>query len=712
MPTQSAPIRRWQAAAIITVFFVAVAGAAAIGWWYARESPAHQGPIVLISVDGVPAAALSAYGGQRTDTPAIDRLAADAVIFDRAYAHSPQTLPAHASILTGQLPLQHGVRDDAGFTLTREVTTLAEMLRNRGFNTGAAVSSFLLRPESGIAQGFTYFDAEQPDAESGVPPTLARDGAATIDAAERWIRTQDGRRFFLFVQVDRRDADIAVTRLSSLLRDLEFYDGSTVVLVGDHGDGTADVGLDDAVLRIPLLVKQPDRAGAGRRVAAPVQQIDLAPTLLDLVRAPIPDQLRGRSLRAVLDGAETGVPEQPVYSESLSARYRFGGRPIYALTSATHRYVRGIHEELIALTPGITEPRDEPSADTARLSRELDRLLDGSDDAGPDPLAAADEERYASIGYLAAPRVPAGIQSPLTADDQVAIAEAHRAAAHLIGQKKYSAGIRALQAIVRDHPDLTVVHYQLGLLLARTGRLEEAIDALRTARELQPDAADLALALTDALMRAGQIDAAQEQADEAISLAEHGEAGQRAAAHEVAARVALARNDAAAATKHAMAAHDARPSTPFRQFVRGRLFYEEGEYEKALEAFEEAAGTARQGHEPVADLHLYLGESLAHLDRYPEAETQYREELRLFPRNIQAYTALAMLYRASNRDAALEEVLNELVSATPTPEGYAVAVKLWTILGDPSRAEALRSDARARFRGDPSLALLGRDGRR
>jgi tetratricopeptide (TPR) repeat protein len=161
-----------------------------------------------------------------------------------------------------------------------------------------------------------------------------------------------------------------------------------------------------------------------------------------------------------------------------------------------------------------------------------------------------------------------------------------------------------------------------------------------------------------------------------------------------------------------MAAHDARPSTPFRQFVRGRLFYEEGEYEKALEAFEEAAGTARQGHEPVADLHLYLGESLAHLDRYPEAETQYREELRLFPRNIQAYTALAMLYRASNRDAALEEVLNELVSATPTPEGYAVAVKLWTILGDPSRAEALRSDARARFRGDPSLALLGRDGRR
>src|SRR5215203_4698845 len=113
MPTHAPAraIRRWQAAVIITLFFAAVAGAAAIGWWYARESPAHQGPIVLISVDSVPASTLAAYGGERTATSAIDLLAAESVVFDRAYAHSPQTLPAHASILSGQLPLQHGVRD-------------------------------------------------------------------------------------------------------------------------------------------------------------------------------------------------------------------------------------------------------------------------------------------------------------------------------------------------------------------------------------------------------------------------------------------------------------------------------------------------------------------------------------------------------------------------------------------------------------------------
>ena len=129
-------------------------------------------------------------------------------------------------------------------------------------------------------------------------------------------------------------------------------------------------------------------------------------------------------------------------------------------------------------------------------------------------------------------------------------------------------------------------------------------------------------------------------------------------------------------------------------------------------SFSEAADALKDRGASIADLHLYLGESLARLDRYADAEAHFRDELRAYPRNVNAYTSLAMLYRASNRDAAVEDVLNELVAATPTPEGYAVAARLWTILGERSRAEALRSDARARFPGDPTLAQLERAPRR
>ena len=707
MPKPSpAPARRWVAVLILCLFGIAVVGAAAIGWWYARESPAHQGPIVVISVDGIAAAALPAYGAQRTDTPAIDALAAEGVVFDRAYAHSPLMVPAHASMLTGRLPLDHGVRDDAGFAISTDIQTLAELLRNRGFATGAAVSSFLLRPESGLAQGFSYFDAELPQG-SAETPALERQAAQTIEAAERWIQTQDDQRFFLFVQVNGADADVAVTRLLSVLKARSLYDHSTIVLVGDRGDPSAGLTLDDATLRVPLLVRQPDGEGAGRRVAVPVQQIDLVPTLLDLVRAPLPGGLRGRSLRAVLDDADATVDDQPIYSESLAASYRFGGHPLYALTSGEYRYVRGAEETLVSLVPRSDGTATGESAAAGRLRGELDRLLASAVTHRPEPLAASDEERFALFGYLGAPRLAAVDPPPFAGAAQPALIAEHRAAALLIGQKKYSAGIRALQKIVRDHRDLPSVHYQIGVLLVRTGRLEEAIEAFRTARELQPNAPDLALALADALMRAGQADAAREQADAAIALALPESPQQRSAAYEMAARVALASQDSEAATRYAELAQAADPRRPVPQFVSGRLAYERGEYADAAAAFERAVATTREAAAPIPDLHLYLAESLAHLDRYAEAETHYREELRVFPRNVQAYASLAMLYRASNRDDAVEDVLNELVSGTPTPEGYAVAARLWTILGNRSRAEALRSDARVRFRGDPLPALLG-----
>ena len=704
--------RPWQATLIVSVVAVAVASAAGIGWWLARESAPHQGPIVLISVDGIAAADLPVYGARRTDTPAIDALASEAVVFDRAYSHSPQTLPAHASLLSGQLPPSHGVRDDAGFSLAPDVRTLPELLRNRGFVTGGAVSTYLLRRESGIAQGFAFFDGELPQDAGTETPAVERDGTLTVEAAERWMEKQDGQRFFLFVQVNERHADVAVTRLTQSLKQRELYDDATIVLVGDRGDVGSGTSLDDKALRIPLLVKQPGREGAGRRITFPVQHVDLLPTILDLVRAPFPDGLQGRSLRSVLDDPDATLQPQPIFSEALTAYYRFGGDPVFAVSDGQFRYVRGTNEEFTVIeTPSGEATAGEASA-AGRLRAILDDLLEDSSLTRTTPHAAAEEERLALLGYLANLRLWQDGGAGLDPAAQASLVDAHRAAAVLIGQKKYSAGIRALQALASSHARLATLHYQIGALLVRTGRLEEAIAAFRTAQELRPESPDVTLALANALLRTGRADAAEEQVESAIALAAPGSPRQLAAAHEMAARVALAEKNVEEAVGHAEAANDADPTLPVQQFVRGRLLYDEGRYEDAAEAFESAAEAVRENGRPVADLHLYYGESLSELDRYAEAEEQFREELRAFPRNIQAYTSLAMLYRASNRDAAVEDVLNELVAATPTPEGYAVAARLWTILGDRSRAEALRSDARVRFQDDPSLALFGRDVRR
>ena len=155
------------------------------------------------------------------------------------------------------------------------------------------------------------------------------------------MKSQSGQRYFLFLQVDAPSADLVVGRLVDALKETRRYNDSTIVLTADHGEASDGTTLDDRSLRVPLIVKQPGEAGAGRRVPLPVQHIDLLPTLLDLVRAPMPSGLRGRSLRAILDKTSGFVPDQPIYAELLAPSLRFDGRPLYALSSASYRLVRG-----------------------------------------------------------------------------------------------------------------------------------------------------------------------------------------------------------------------------------------------------------------------------------------------------------------------------------------------------------------------------------
>ena len=102
---------------ILTIAAVCTALAAVGGWRFARASAPLSGPIIVISIDTLRADRLPAYGYKNVRTPAIDELARDGVVFERAYSHAPQTLPAHASLLTGKLPFETGVRDNLGFAI-------------------------------------------------------------------------------------------------------------------------------------------------------------------------------------------------------------------------------------------------------------------------------------------------------------------------------------------------------------------------------------------------------------------------------------------------------------------------------------------------------------------------------------------------------------------------------------------------------------------
>src|SRR6476660_10581891 len=170
-----------------------------------RHGQTYPGaPILLISIDTLRSDHLPAYGYAGVETPAIDALRRDSLLFERAYSHYPMTLPSHASILTGLLPTQHGVRDNVGYPLdAKRHPTLAGLLKSAGYETGGAVSTYVLRHATGIAAGFDFYE-DSLEVQGGERlDDVQRPGTETVRHALDWIRGRVSEKaekpFFFFL---------------------------------------------------------------------------------------------------------------------------------------------------------------------------------------------------------------------------------------------------------------------------------------------------------------------------------------------------------------------------------------------------------------------------------------------------------------------------------------------------------------------------------
>ena len=222
--------------------------------------------------------------------------------------------------------------------------------------------------------------------------------------------------------------------------------------------------------------------------------------------------------------------------------------------------------------------------------------------------------------------------------------------------------------MVRANPQVPALQLQLGTVLERAGRLDEAVTVFADADRTWPDRVPMTLALSHALARAGKLDQAQQKADAAVTLSESSTPTDRAAALEAAARIAIDRRDVAAAERSAQARFDLDGSRALRQFVRGRELLDGGHYEEAQAALLEASRGDGEGGGALPGLHLALGETLVHLEQPADAEAQLKEEVRLFPLDPRAYVTLALLYHSLDRGDDAAQVLEDLIEALPTPD--------------------------------------------
>ena len=702
---------------ILAIFAaVMVTGWAVRSWWPSSYAPA-DGPIIVISIDTLRADRLPAYGYTKVRTPNIDALAAAGTTFERAYSHVPQTLPAHASILSGELPFEHGVRDNVGFTVKKGQWFVQRVLQERGWSTGGFVSAYVLRAAVGMNQGFDTYDSELP-AASGERSIgqVQRGGEATLAAAEKWLNTRDPKKpFFFFLHVyephkpytppprfaafDPYDGEVAYTdeiigRLFDRLRALDLYDRSTIVVLSDHGEGLGEHGeqehglfLYNSTTHIPFIIKLPGQRQA-RRVATPVQQIDLVPTFLDLAGAPARSGLHGRSLRPLLEGTGS-IADTGIYSEALYSRYHFGWSELYGLTDSKYRLIRAPRDELYDVE---RDPKESASIAAERpqvrqaMRAALETLIANTTLGAPSAVTDEDRQRLAALGYVGGGSTASlSLPGDSLADpkDKVLVLEKYRHATDLAGELRFAEAMALYREVLKEDPGMTDVWLQLAEVYTRQGMQVDAAAAFKEIIKRDPKNAGALIGVAATLLRLGKLEEARQHGELAVSVAPAG-------AREILAKIALARRDRPGALREAKLAQEADPTLPMPLYVEGLLAYNEGKYDQALGPLMRAREALKGRTVQMNDLNYYIGDSLARLERYAQAEPFLVEEVRVFPHNIRARAGLAMLYRAMGRDLDSERVVEELVRVSPTPEGRAMAAQLYTMFGEPEKAQRVK----------------------
>ena len=494
-----------------------------------REPPLN---VLLVTIDTTRADYLEVYGGP-APTPTLNALAAEGVVFEGAMSPVPITLPSHSSMMTGKVPVTHGVRDNGLFELGESQTTLAEILRDAGYATGAAIGSFPLIARFGIGQGFDFFDdhltALQEDYFGDKVLTKRqlffdeRPAGAVNEALLPWLEENHSKPFFAWAHYfdphhphrppapyNQRFAhdlyageiaysDESLGALINGLKRLGVYERTIVVVASDHGESNGEHNESthsllayNSTLHVPLVIKTPPGVPVGQRIAQRVGLIDILPTLLDWLDLPVPEDVQGRTLAPHLGNAPTPLNDRPLYAETLSPRINHGWGELRALYEDELKYIHGPRPELFNVAEDPRELNDlidERPEDAERLRSNLASYLESHAVPGLDSSVAIDDEtaqRLMALGYLQ----PSGVQVGAIAEELIQDGDPPQDRAVTISMYSHSKQLmyegrwldarEVLQRLLRLDPDNGHYLDLLAMAESRLGRVDSAIEILQS----------------------------------------------------------------------------------------------------------------------------------------------------------------------------------------------------------------------------------------
>jgi arylsulfatase A-like enzyme/Flp pilus assembly protein TadD len=549
----------------------------------AAAAAAARPNLLLITIDTLRPDRLGCYGSTAIATPNIDALARRGVVFTRAFAHTPTTLPSHTNILLGTTPLSHGVHDNGFFKVPAGLPTLATHLKDQGYATAAVVGAFPLDSRFGLDRGFDLYDDDYGTGGALDFKFVERKAEVVVEHALAWLKGRTGPWFLWvhcfdphqpyeppepFLARYKNDlyggevayVDSALGKLFAGLTESGQAKTTAVVFTGDHGQSLGEHGETthgyfayNSTLWIPLIVAAPGLAPA--RVDQNACHVDIFPTACALLETPQPAGLQGVSLLPAARGKK--LAGRPIYFESLYPYYRRGWAPLRGYIENDEKFIESPIPEIYDLKADFGEAKNLAGRDLGRERATLARLVkeeSATESASRPRLDAAAQRRLQSLGYVGGYQPPTrqdfGPQDDLKtllpynkkfeeAVDMSGRGETERSIAllrELIAERKdfdnpylYLATVlqakhrlaeaaAVLEKGAKDNPRSYKLAMEYGIVLAETGRSDEAIAVLTKAAGLIDWDPELWNYLGVAYWNKGDLDQARAAYEKALAL--------------------------------------------------------------------------------------------------------------------------------------------------------------------------------------------------
>ena len=617
--------------------------------------------VLLITLDTTRADRIGAYGYSRGRTPNLDRLARSGVMLENAYCSAPLTLPSHCSILTGTYPIYHQVHNNGNYSLDPVNVTLAELLKQKGFATAAFVSSFTVDSRFGLDQGFDVYDDEFRKDEMIKNYRSERQAEDVYKSFSKWLEENSQKRFFSWVHFydphapyqppspykeefadDLYDGEIAymdeyVGKVIQKLGEKNILNKTFVVIAGDHGEGMGEklemghgIFIYEGTMRVPFILYAEKLLPQGVVVKEKISLNDIVPSVLDMLKMPLPQKVQGRSLVPLVEGKKMG--ETPFYIESYGPRENYRWSELIGIIDKGWKYIKAPKPELYNLADDPLENDNLIEKDSSRSAMFKEELEDFIKDhssqfeSAKRKLTPEEENRLRSLGYVSAGEETSGENLP-DPKDRIDEYMLMFRAKKLEMKGKSEEAIEKYRELILLAPDVAWYYADLAMTLAKAGKMSEAIQVLEQARKRMPDSLGTLSPLGLIYMHTGRFQDAFEVSQAMLRL---------------------------------------DPQNFDALAIAGWIYDLEGKWEESYRAFQKALKI-----EPENRLmRIKYAYSLGALGRYGEALDIYHKLQQEAPDDPKIYSDLGTVYTSMGNLDLARENLKKAVDLNPSPETY------------------------------------------